>query len=52
MILRYLHESLLEPGVDKLLQLQMALINFASENGSYAEDFLLGTLFKSLMLIC
>ena len=33
MYLRYLHASLLELGVDKILHLAIMLVNFSSEKG-------------------
>ena len=52
MILRCLHNNLLEPEVDELLHLQMAFLNFALENKSHITDFLLGSSFKRLLSIC
>ena len=49
--LRYLHDNLSKPGVDKLLHLVMKLMNSSSKNGTQIKGLLLGILFKALISI-
>ena len=43
MTLRYLHDNLSGPGIEKLLQLAMALLNSSLEKGAHEEEDLLVT---------
>jgi len=49
-VLRWLHNNLSGPGVKKLLQLVMALMNSSLENGVHEEDSLSATSSRILML--
>ena len=48
-ILKLLHNNLSGPGVEKLLQLVMALLNSSLENEAYEEGGLLATSSRILM---
>jgi len=49
--LRYFHETLSESGVDELLHLLIALVNFSFKKESYINNSFNGSLSKILMLI-
>jgi len=49
MILRWLHDNLSGPSVEKLLQLAMAFLNSSLENGAYEEGGLSATLSRILI---